>query len=62
MKKCENVLNDLPGYGKTILPKKFTMNREEGTVTALNNPIALASSRQKSIKFDITRTKAKGEK
>ncbi len=54
MKKFENVLDDLPGYGKTILPKKFTMNRGEGTITALKNPTALASIRQKSTKFDIT--------
>ncbi len=37
MKKFENVLYDLPGYGKTISPKKFTMKRGEGTVTALKN-------------------------
>ncbi len=54
MKKFENVLDDLPGYGKTILPKKFTMNRGEETSTALKNPTALASNRQKSTKFDIT--------
>ncbi len=54
MKKFENVLVDLPGYGKTILPKKFTTNGGEGTSTALKNPIALAFSRQRSTKFDIT--------
>ncbi len=54
MKKFENVLDDLLGLGKTILPKKFTMNRGEGTITALKNPTALAFSRQTSTKFDIT--------
>ncbi len=54
MKKFENVINDLPGPGKTSPPKKFTMNRREGTTIALKNPTALAFSRQKSTKFDIT--------
>ncbi len=54
MKIFENVLVDLPGYGKTVLPKKFNTNRGEGTSTALKNPTALAFSCQKSTRFDIT--------
>ncbi len=54
MKKFENVINDLPGPEKINPPKKFTMNRGEGTTIALKNPTALAFSRQKSTKFDIT--------
>ncbi len=49
MKKSENVLN-----GSLILPDKFTMKGGERTITALENPIELAFSRQKSAKFDIT--------
>jgi hypothetical protein len=54
MKKFENVLNDLPGHGKTSPPKKFTINRGEGTITALKPPVELSFSRRKSVKFDIT--------
>ena len=54
MKKFENVLNDLPGHGKTSPPKKFTMNRGEGAITSPENPLELVFSRQKSAKFDIT--------
>ncbi len=51
MKKFENVLVDLPGYGKTILPKKFTMNRGEGTITALtsHDPLLLAAKKAPSL-------------
>ena len=84
MKKFENSLNDLPGYGKTILPKKAAGNRlpvagngirhrarpssywplaaghllligENGTITALKNPIALVFSRRQNTDFDISK-------
>jgi hypothetical protein len=55
MKKVENVLNDLPGRGKTSPSKKFTMNRGEGQITAMKSPVELDFSRRKRIKFDITR-------
>ncbi len=35
MKKFENVINDLPGRGKTSLPKKFTWKRGEVRITAM---------------------------
>ena len=60
MKKIENVLVDLPGYGKTILPKKFTMNRGEGTISALKAPAALISGRRKGISLTLPK-KIKGE-
>jgi hypothetical protein len=72
MKKLESVFKDLPGCGITnarailprifwgvsslVLPKKFTIKRGEGTITALKNPLALTFSRRKRVKFDITET------
>jgi hypothetical protein len=53
MKKLKSVLNGFMGCGIPSLPKKFTMNRGEGTITALKAPVELISGRRKGLSLTL---------